>query len=43
MIPLAGQQKKHRRKEQTLGHSGEAEGGVTWESSIETYTLPYVK
>ena len=29
MIPLAGQQKKHRRKEQTLGHSGEAEGGVT--------------
>ena len=26
-----------------LNTVGEEEGGTNWESSIETYTLPYVK
>ena len=40
---FAGQQWRHREKEQTYGHSGAGEGGVNGESSRETYTLPYVK
>ena len=40
---FAGQQWRHRQREQTYGHSGEGEGGVNGESSKETYTLPYVK
>ena len=43
MILLAGQQRRLRLKEQTFGHSGEGQGGMIWESSIETYTLPYVE
>ena len=30
-------------KSRLLSSVGEAEGGVIWESSIETHTLPYVK
>ena len=41
MILSAGQQRSHRCKTQTYRHSGEGEGGMTWESSMETYTLPY--
>ena len=36
-------QQKLRCREKTYGHSGEGEGGVNWKSSVETYTLPYVK
>ena len=32
-----------RRRKQTCGHRREGEGGVNWESNIETYILPYVK
>ena len=31
------------KKMQTYDHLGEGEGGMIWESSIETYTLPCVK
>ena len=37
---LAGQQRRHRDKEQTSGHGEEEEGGT---NRMETYTLPYVK
>ena len=37
------QQKRHRCKEQTLDFGGEGEGGMIWESSIETCILSYVK
>ena len=40
MILLAGQQRRLRLKEQTFGHSGEGQGGMIWESSIETYAIP---
>ena len=40
---LAGQQLRHRHREETCGHSGGRGGGADWESSVETYTLPYVK
>ena len=43
MIPHAGQQRRHRHKEQTFGLSGERESGMIWKSSTETYTLPYAK
>ena len=43
MIPCAGQQRRHRHKEQTFGLSGERESGMIWKSSTETYTLPYAK
>ena len=39
----ARQQKRHRYKEQGLDSVGEGEGGMIWETSIETYILPYVK
>ena len=26
-----------------LDSEGEGEGGMAWENSIETYTLPYIK
>ena len=29
--------------ENRLAAAGEGEGGMNWTSSIETYTLPYVK
>ena len=38
-----GQEWKCRHEEQTCGHSGEGEGGTNWESSLETYALPYGK
>ena len=40
-----GQQWRCRHKEQTYGHKGGGEGevGMNGESSMETYTLPYVK
>ena len=34
---------KKKKKEQTFTLSGEEEGGMIWENSMETYTLPYVK
>ena len=42
---FAGRQWRHRHREQTYGHEQgeEGEGGVNRESSMETYTLPYVK
>ena len=30
-------------KNRLLNSAGESEGGMTWENSIETYILPYVK
>ena len=38
----AGQQWRHRHREQTDGHGGR-EGGTDGESSMETYTLAYAK
>ena len=35
--------KRDTYKEQILDSMGEGEGGMIWEKSIETYTLPYVK
>ena len=43
MILCTGQQRKHRCKEQILDSVGEGEDSMIWETSIETYTLPYVK
>ena len=46
MNRFAEQQWRHRHREQTYGHGqggGEGEGGMNGESSIETYTLSYVK
>ena len=41
---FAGQQWTCRHREQTCGHGlGEGEGGITGESNMETYALPYVK
>ena len=37
------QQNRHRCIEQSFGLLGEGEGGVTWENSIETCILSYVK
>ena len=37
---LAGQQWRHRHKEQTSGHGEEEEGRT---NRMETYILPYVK
>ena len=42
-IPFAGQKRRCGQKEETFGHVRAGEGGMIWESSIETYTLPYVK
>ena len=42
MTLYVSQQKRHRCKEQTFGLCGE-EGGMTWENSIETCILSYVK
>ena len=42
-ILFAGQQKRCGHKEQTFGHVRKGEGRMIWESSTETYTLPYVK
>ena len=40
----AGQQWRRRQREQTYGHGEqEEEGGANGESSMETYTLIYVK
>ena len=46
MVPMnltARQQWRCRHREYTYGHTGEGEVGTNWESSIETYILPYVK
>ena len=37
------QQKRHRCKEQTLDSMGEGESEMSWENSIETCILSYVK
>ena len=34
---------RHRSREQTCGYTGEGEGGTTWKSTIDIYTLPRVK
>ena len=40
----AGKQWRHRHREQLYGHRvGGGKGGMNGESSMETYTLPYVK
>ena len=38
----AGQQWRCRHREETCGHNRGWRGGTNWESSVETYTLPYV-
>ena len=46
IIPMnltAGQQWRCRHREETCAHRGEGEGGMSWESTIETYILPYAK
>ena len=40
---FAGQQWKHRHTEKTCGHSNEGEGVTDGDSSMGTFTLPYVK
>ena len=40
---FAGQQWRCRHWEQNCGHGGGAEGGANTESSLETYTLWYIK
>ena len=40
---FAGQQWRRRHREQTVDTAGEGEGGTNGETSMETYTLPYVK
>ena len=40
MILFVGQQRRCRH---TLYTVGKGDGGIIWESSIEIYTLPYVK
>ena len=42
-ILRAGQQRRHRRKEQTSGLGGRRRGWMIWENSTETWILPYVK
>ena len=39
-ILWGGQQKRDRHKEKFLDTMGEGVGGMIWENSIETYTLP---
>ena len=45
MNVFGGQQWRQRHKDQTYGHGQgeEGEGGKNGESSMEAYTLPYVK
>ena len=43
MILQAGQQRRHRCKEQTFGLFGKGKGGMIWDNSSETCILPYVK
>ena len=40
---LAGQQWRHRLEDRLMDTVGEGEGRTNWESSVETYKLPYVK
>ena len=40
---LTWQQRRHRHKEQTVDTMVKGESGMNSESSIEIYTLPYVK
>ena len=40
---FAGQQWRHRHREQNYGHGGGAAGGTNRESSLEIYTLWYIK
>ena len=40
---FAGQQWRHRHREQNYGHGGGAAGGTNRESSLEIYTLRYIK
>ena len=42
---FAGQQWRHRHREQTYGpdKGEEGEGEMNGESSMEAYTLPYIK
>ena len=45
MIPTilhGGRERRHRCKEQLLD-SVEGKGGMIWENTIKTYSLPYVK
>ena len=40
---LIGQHRYTDTENRFLDTAGEGEGGMNWEGSIETYTLPYVK
>ena len=40
---LVGQHRHTDIKNRFLDTAGEGEGGMNWEDSTETYTLPYVK
>ena len=40
---FAGQQWRHRHREQTCGNSRGRRGGTNGKSGMETYALPYVK
>ena len=39
--PPSGQQWRCRHRKETCGHRGEREGGMSWESIIETQILSY--
>ena len=43
MNQFAGQAQRCRYSEQTEDHPGQGKGGTDWDSSTETYILPYVK
>ena len=40
---LQGSNRDAYTESRPAGTEGEGEGGMNWESGIETYTLPYVK
>ena len=37
---FAGQEQRHRCREQTVDTAREGEGGMNWENSTEIYILP---
>ena len=43
MNPFAGQQWRYRQQGTDLWTQWEGEGGMNGESSMETYTVPYIK
>ena len=43
MNPFAGQEQRHRHREQTCGHSGDGESGMNGACGTDTYIPPRVK